>query len=394
MTEKLYKNNSYLYEFEARIEDSFKKNEKYHIVLDKTAFYPEGGGQPSDIGTIDGKKVTYVYIEENTIYHILDEKPEKKNVFGKVDRANRIDLTVHHSGQHLFSSIVYKLYNAKTVGFHLTKTKMTVDLDIQLSERQIREIENKANQLISLNKKINLYYPDENELDKYPLRKTPKVSKDIRLVEIEDTDFTPCGGTHVSGLLELKVFKIKSFENYKGGMRFEILIADRAIKDYNNKSVLLKKLTSEFSFNEVQLTEGLIKLRETNRKLSEQIKELKEKQLISLSKTLTEKVVNKNGAKYIIENIPESSGKELKQIAQSITEDANFILVLVGESDGKVNLLVQKSKEVNISCKEIYKSISDKYGLRGGGNDIACQGGGKIEISAEELIYLIRDELV
>jgi alanyl-tRNA synthetase len=394
MTEKLYINDSYIYEFKGIIEEIIEKEGKYHVVLDKTGFYPEGGGQPSDIGSMNGIKVSYVYIENGTIYHILDEKPESKEVVGKIDIPNRVDLTIHHSGQHLFSSIAFKLYNAATVGFHLTKTKMTVDLDIQLADRQVREIEAKANQLISSNKKVKLYYPQANEIDKYPLRKVPKVKENIRLVEIEETDFTPCGGTHVKGLLELKLFKIKSYENYKGGMRFEILIGDRAIKDYNNKSALMKSLTSEFSFNELQLLEGLIKLRENNKELSDQIKELKEEQLKTLAKTLPQKALEKSGRKYIIENIPEASGKDLKQIAQTITENEGFLLILASESDGKINLLVQKSKELDASCKEIYKSISDKHGLRGGGNDNACQGGGKLNVSAEELISLIRDEIV
>ncbi len=185
MTERIYYYDSFKQEFVADIIDNFVEDDKYHIRLNKTAFYPEGGGQPADQGSIGESYISHVYELNGKIFHVADKLPEEKSGLEcKIDWERRFDLMQQHSGQHLLSAVTKDLCQAETVGFHLGESSLTIDTDIRLSQEEIDTIETKCNQFIYENREISIEYPGGDK-------------DDIRIVKIKGLDRNPCGGTHL-----------------------------------------------------------------------------------------------------------------------------------------------------------------------------------------------------
>ena len=188
MTEKLYDINSHLTEFEATVIESYPFADGFATVLDRTAFFPEGGGQASDIGFIDDAKVYDVQIKNETIYHYTTKQfLQGQKVKGAIDFERRFDFMQQHSGEHIVSGVAHRLYGCENVGFHLGADIVTLDFDKLLTKEQILKIETLANEAVFKNVKFNTYYPDEQTLSTLNYRSKKELDGAIRIVEIEDT---------------------------------------------------------------------------------------------------------------------------------------------------------------------------------------------------------------
>jgi len=211
---KLYYENPYQTEFTAEVINVIEKGNKYHVELNETCFYPEGGGQPSDTGHINGNLVTYVYEENGTIYHILEVKPLKiHKVKCGIDFEKRYDYMQQHLGQHLLSACISHLFNANTIGFHLGLNSASIDLDKVIGGNEIKDAQKKANDIILKNIKVEVLYPTNSELKKLSLKKIPvKVGEKIRIVKIGDIDVNPCCGIHPSSTIEVQLISVIKFE--------------------------------------------------------------------------------------------------------------------------------------------------------------------------------------
>ncbi len=230
MTEKLYDIDSHIREFEATVIAC----EGNAVVLDKTAFFPEGGGQTADTGVIDGVPVLDVQEKGGIIYHYLEKEIEVgKVVRGVLDWDKRFDKMQNHSGEHIVSGIVHSLYGYDNVGFHLSDTEMTMDFDGMLNRTQLCEIERKANEVIWRNAAFNCYYPESLEGLEY--RSKLDLTENVRLVEIEDCDKCACCAPHVNTACEIGIIKILDFCKNKGGIRIWAVCGGRALKDYNER---------------------------------------------------------------------------------------------------------------------------------------------------------------
>jgi alanyl-tRNA synthetase len=181
--EKLFLNNPYIKNFKANILEIQENNKGFSVILDKTAFYPEGGGQPCDTGIIDGCNVSYVYEDEGIIYHVLDRKPRNfTDVDCCIDWDRRFDHMQQHCGQHILSAAFINILNAGTVGFHLGDEFVTIDLSINsISMEDVEKAEETANNIVFSNLPVIFHYPKSDELSQFKLRKLPSVSEDIRM---------------------------------------------------------------------------------------------------------------------------------------------------------------------------------------------------------------------
>ena len=189
MTEKLYDIDSHLREFSATVIDSYKEADGYITILDRTAFFPEGGGQASDIGYIDGVEVYDVRIEDGVIYHYTDKPLNKgESVVGKLNFEQRFDFMQQHSAEHIVSGIAHKYYGCENVGFHLGADIVTLDFDKLLTREQILKIEELANESVYSNVNINTYYPDEETLKTIEYRSKKEIEGAIRL-SFSDEEF-------------------------------------------------------------------------------------------------------------------------------------------------------------------------------------------------------------
>lgn len=238
-TKKLYYEDVYKKEFTATVLECRQGKKGYEIILDETAFYPEGGGQPSDTGilkTDDGKEIQVKDVQEKNgeLLHYTDIPVEICcTVRGRIDWDRRFDLMQQHSGEHIVSGLVHEAFGYDNVGFHMGSDVITIDFSGVLDESQMAEIEAKANQIIWKNKKVEIFYPTEEELKVLNYRSKKELSGWVRIVRFPDADTCACCGTHITRTGEIGMVKLLSVAKFREGVRME-MVSGKRVLDYLN----------------------------------------------------------------------------------------------------------------------------------------------------------------
>ena len=229
MTEKLYYIDPYMSSFTARVLSCTQSKKGWEIVLDRSAFYPEGGGQPGDSGYIGNVRVEDTHEKNGEIVHYCAEAIE---VGGEVDCAidfdRRFDFMQQHSGEHMVSGLIHERFGCDNVGFHMGKDTVTIDFNCAISEEALREIEIKANALIWENRPVHIFWPDAEALSTLPYRSKKELRGEVRIVEFPGTDICACCGTHVRSTGEIGLIKLLSVHPFREGVRIEMLSGKRA----------------------------------------------------------------------------------------------------------------------------------------------------------------------
>lgn len=281
-TVKLYEQDPYLGEFEAEVVRSVSEGGLYRVTLNQTAFFPEGGGQPADSGTLDGALVTDVQEVDGEIWHTVQRVLEPgQKVIGKLDFEKRFSNMQNHCGEHIVSGIVSRMYGFCNVGFHMGSDAVTVDFDGILDEGQLYEIEQKANQAVLANLPVTVLYPSKEELETYDYRSKKEIDGQVRLVSIEGVDLCACCGTHVARTGEIRLIKILGVQKYKGGVRVTMLCGERAYRDYCVKHANTVAIARLLSVKPEEAGDAVVHLKEKNIELKKEIKQLK-KQIYEL----------------------------------------------------------------------------------------------------------------
>lgn len=391
--EKLFYVDSYIKSFTAEIEEVKEIDNKYHVYLDKTAFFPGGGGQYCDLGIIDGISVIDVYEENDKIYHVLDRKPNRiHKVKCEIDWDRREYGMQHHFGQHVISACFNNEYKAKTVGFHLGKDFSTVDIEGFFKEEDIMKIESMCNEIIRENIPVEFLNINKKEAKKLKIKDDlSNLGNDIRVVKFGDLDINLCCGVHVKNTLDLRVIKIKKFEKYKKATRIEFLCGTKAIDEMLKRDNYLNKICKLLSSNEEDAYKGienlnnkLNELNKENRKLEEVISNYEVKEMIEEG----EKVNNIN---IIIKTYENKTMSYINKIANKITETENNIGLFALINDDKLNLLFASSKnleniDMNLLLKDSIKLVDGK----GGGSKVLAQGGGKNNGNLDSLFDYVK----
>ncbi len=230
-TEKLYYQDSHLLQFEAEVLSCTPQDGAFQIVLDRTAFYPEGGGQPSDQGYLNDVPVSFVREKDGIIYHTAAAAiTAGTHAAGFVDRERRLDLMCQHSGEHIVSGLICRHFSCDNVGFHISEDYVTIDFNTQIEWDELREIEDEANRLIREDLPVRCYYPDAAELTATDYRSKKALTGDVRLVEFPRADLCACCGTHVQHTGEIGLIKLISCEAHRGGIRIQMACGARALR--------------------------------------------------------------------------------------------------------------------------------------------------------------------
>lgn len=378
--EKLYYTNQYIRDFTAEIIEIREIENKFHVLLDKTAFFPGGGGQFGDLGKIDNYEVISVYEEDKKVYHILDKKPIKiHKVKCSIDWDRREDGMHQHFGQHVLSGCFFKTFNLNTTGFHLGNEYSTVDIEGNLDEEKIREIELLANEIIRQNIQVETLLPTKRELKKIWLRRAlPNTNEEIRVVKIGDLDTNACCGVHPKSTSELRMIKIKKWEKHKSSTRIEFLAGKRAVDEVLKRDVYLTKICRYLSCSEEDAINGIVNL---NEKVEDSLSKKRKLEEIVAKYQVKEMVENANkiGNVSVVKKIyDEEDLKYVNKIANKITEDENNIALLAVRFEEKINLIFACSK--NLKAVNMGSLLKDAISLidgKGGGSQVLAQGGGK-----------------
>ena len=371
MTEKLYDNDSYLTEFDCRIISFGEDNGRIYIETDRTAFFPEGGGQTSDRGYLDGFFISDVQIVGDRIFHYTDNTPEalsylqsKEMLHGKIDFKKRVSDMQQHSGEHIVSGIICSSFNYNNVGFHLGTEVVTLDFDGELSREDIDRIEFLANKAIWDNKEILVHFPSDEELKSISYRSKIEIEGQTRLVEIPGIDVCACCAPHVKMTGEIGIIEIVNFERYKGGTRISILCGERALKDIRHKLEENRKVSVLTSSKQIETSLFVEKLKEDKEKADYQIVGL-QRELLSLK---AEAIGNEEKIIFFDNNL---QGKLLSDFALSIIEKAeNFAACFCGESGSYKYCIVSSKTDLRDMCK----ALNGAFCGRGGGKPQIVQG--------------------
>ena len=376
MTKKLYYTDSYKTTFTEKIVSKTKYFDKFAIILEETYFYPTTGGQEHDIGTINGVDVIDVVEYNDQILHLT-----QKEISGDIAECNinwkrRFDFMQQHTGQHILSESIFKVAGYNTISSHLGEESSTIDLNCNnISQKEIAEFEVYANNIIYQNLDVKIHFISDNEVDKYPLRKPPKFTGLLRIIEIDGFDFSACGGTHVKKTGEVGLIKIIKSEKIKGNAtRLEFLCGQRALNDYQWKHFLFADISSTLSSTEKEIPEKVRKLINENKSLNKQIDIYKEQLLqIEAEKLINDAIIEKD-TKIIKKVFHNRDFSDLKIIAQKIISNEGYI-VLLGNINSNSNILFARSADVSINMVQLFNSISGLIDAKGGGKPDFVQAG-------------------
>lgn len=366
MTEKLYDKDSFIKEFTAKVLDSYPKADGFFTILDHTAFFPEGGGQPSDIGYINDSKVYDVQIKDGIIYHYTTKQFQKgEEVTGVLDFPRRFDFMQQHSGEHIMSGIAHSLYGCENVGFHLSDDIVTLDFDKPLDDKQISEIEAKANQKIFENVAFYTYYPDKQTLNNLNYRSKKELEGDIRIVEIENTDMCACCAPHVKTAGQIGLIKVVGREKLRGGVRLEIKCGKRALSDYKTKHNNISAISSALCVKQDETATAVDRL-------LLQIAELKAKLTDIKRKAVMEKVESFNTEKEITAEFYEDLEiKDLQHIADLLYKKCGGIRAVFSETENGFCFAVCSD---NDRLDNWFKEFKSAFTVKGGGRNGMVQG--------------------
>jgi len=255
MTEKLYYQNSHLFAFDAKVLDCRAEKKGYSVVLDRTAFFPEGGGQLADTGTLGGVRVTDVHEKDGEIRHYTDAPLNTgETVHGEINKEQRLRRMQNHSGEHILSGLVHNAYGYDNVGFHMGAECMIIDFSGELSWEQLMELETRANEVVRQNLPLHIWFPDEAELSALEYRSKLELTENVRIVEIPGVDRCACCAPHVERTGEVGVVKILDSQRHRGGQRVSVICGMDALEDYRARQESVTEISRALSAKRGEVT--------------------------------------------------------------------------------------------------------------------------------------------
>lgn len=400
VTEKVYLENPYLKEITAKVITKEYSDSKFYVTLNRTIIYPHlSGGQPMDRAVINNSKVIDVYEEDGTIIHVLEDNIDSNTVNISIDWNTRFDHMQQHTGQHLLSAVIYKLYNANTVGMHIGREYVYIDVALpKLSEEDVEKIERFANQIIYSNFPVKTYFIENKDVPTIPLRKPPIVDKNIRIVEIENVDITPCAGTHVRNIGEVGIVKIRKWEKYKGNTRIEFVCGNRALKDYTLKNYHINNISTLLSAKDTDTYAAVSKLYEEYKLLEKKLLDTKAELLKYQVESFINNAYTIKNVRIISKVLYDFDFKMAKYAISQILSYSSTVCILCIVESNKCHVLMGRSEDVGIDMKEIFDSAISIINGKGGGTPELVQGGGtnteNIPVFMDKCIELLNEKIL
>ncbi len=367
MTEKLFYSDSHMTTFSAYVKQCVQSGEYYEVVLDRTAFFPTGGGQNADTGVLGNANVLDVKEKQDVIYHIVDAPLSVGSmVEGVINWEERFSNMQQHSGEHIVSGIVHQTFGYDNVGFHMGKDAITMDFNGVITPAQLREIEEKANQAVVKNMDVVELYPTKEALQDISYRSKIEIEGQVRLVEIPAIDICACCAPHVKKMGEIGIIKLTNVQNYKGGVRVSMLCGFRALADYNEKADSVKQISMMLSAKEGEVVQEVNRLKEELAEKKSVIARLQKEALVYKVETLPEV----KACMVMFEAELDGNGpRDLMNLL--LEKGAEVAAVFAGtEKDGYRYVIGSKEKDV----RPFAKAINEKFGGRGGGKPEMVQG--------------------
>ena len=366
MTEKLFYQDSHRSTFTAIVQEVRPSGNGYEIILDRTAFFPEGGGQSSDTGSLGGVSVSEVQEIDGKIIHYTDGPlVEGTEVEGCIDWTERFSKMQQHTGEHIVSGLIHKIYGYHNVGFHLGTDSVTLDFNGVVPKEKLHEIEQLANEAVAKNLPVQVLYPTDEELSKISYRSKIEIEGQVRIVVIDGYDVCACCAPHVKQTGEIGLIKLVGMQNYKGGVRISMLCGFRALEDYYQKEKNNREIAVMLSAKEYETAVEVERLQEELAMKKAKIAELERKFLEQKVETLdiSSEIV------CLFEETDPVMTRELVNLL--LKKGAKMAAVFSGnEREGYRYVLGSRSLDV----RENGKLLNEAFPGRGGGKPEMVQG--------------------
>jgi alanyl-tRNA synthetase len=387
MRDLFYYRDAMMREFTANVVKTGTEDDRSYIILDNTAFYPTGGGQPHDTGWIDSFEIIDVEKVDDEIRHYTyaDVSNISEEISGKLNWIRRFDHMQQHTGQHILTAAFVELFDMVTTSFHLGTDLVTIDLNVaDITEEQLAAAENRANEIILENRPIETKWVTKDELGQYNLRKDVKVDEDIRLVIIPDYDYNGCGGTHPTSTGQVGMLKILATEKMKQQIRVHFVCGNRVRTQLTMRKHVLSDIARQLSVPEEQAAEALRKFA--------QVAKATEKSLMEAQDALLEFEARELATQSIVAaSFENRSIQQLQKLARFITQQNPIaIVLLVANNDDKIQFVAARGSEQAKSMKDISAAALPLINGKGGGSDALVQGGGEKLISAQSLLEAMK----
>ena len=383
MTEKLFYRDSHLREFTAVVtacrpcakDGEGGSAELYEVELDRTAFFPEGGGQYSDKGVLGGVRVADVQEKDGHIFHITEAPLETgAQVRGVIDWEERFMKMQQHTGEHIVSGLVHRRFGYNNVGFHLGSEDCTMDFDGELSAEEILEIEQEANRAVWKNLEVQVLYPSEDELEKIDYRSKIEIEGQVRIVVIPGYDVCACCAPHVERTGEIGVIKLTNVQRYKGGARVTMLCGIRALQDYERKQQEAGKISAMLCAKENEIAEAVARLWEERSSLKNEIAEQGKKLTLLRAENIPEDEA------VVCEFVEDGNMDSMRLLMNRVLEKDRTICAVFGGNDREGYRYVMGSRKMDVRL--LAKELNAAFQGRGGGKPEMVQGTVNGECSA------------
>jgi alanyl-tRNA synthetase len=381
MTGRLYYDDPYRVQFAGQVVERLEWEGHPAVVLDQTAFYPTGGGQPHDTGTLDDIAVVDVMEREDdgAVVHLMAAPLASDQVQGTVDWARRFDLMQQHTGQHILSAVFVEQMAANTVGFHLSGDYSTIDLDrAPLSAAELAAVEAVANDIVFANQQTTSRFVPDAEVPHLPLRKPLAHEGPVRVVEIPDLDCSACGGTHVRATGEIGLIKITRTERRGSETRVEFLCGGRALGDYAAKNDMVMDLAQEYTVGHWELADMVHRMEEELKATRRELRRTRDALLDAEAASLWHEAHVADGTHTVQAELPDRTPDDLKHLAQRLISRPQTVALLGARSkeDGKGFLTFARSADLDAHMGALIRQACAVIGGGGGGRPEFAQGGG------------------
>jgi len=372
MTEKLFYQNAYLASFDACVTSCRREGETWAVTLDRTAFYPEGGGQPGDTGTLGGAAVLDTKEAGEELIHFCDAPLEPGTLItGQIDWDRRFDFMQQHSGEHILSGLAHRHYGYENVGFHMGAETVTVDLSGPLSWEQLLELEAEANQIIWQDVQILECYPNAQELARTDYRSKKELSGWVRLIDIPGADLCACCGMHVARTGAIGLVQVLSAQRFHEGVRIEMLCGKRAYHYVNLNRSQNRAISGLLSAQLHETAEHVQRLLEEKAALEYRLNGLKMEQLRLLAGSAA-------GQQDALLFVPDLDPDGVRRLCTELMEVCPGVCAAFSQAEGKGFLYA-----IGRLAPERVKAMNTALSGRGGGKPGFAQG--SLQAQEEEI---------
>ncbi len=389
LEQKLYYIDAYKKDFTTKvIKQDYCTEGNLYVVLNETAFYPTGGGQPNDTGTLNGIPVSNVEEVDGEIRHFIVEQLHTEEVEGKIDWNRRFDHMQQHTAQHILSAAFWDHFNIPTIGFHLGKETVTIDLETEnLPTETVAKAVQIANKIVFENHPIRIEWMNLEEAKTLPLRKEPTMTENIRVVMIENFDYNGCGGTHPKRTGEVGPIQVLGWERNKGGIRLTFIAGWRILKLMGQQQQIMKDVSKQLNSSETDIPAKVAQLLTSQKENEKAIQTMNENLLYAEANELLQQPVEIHAGILISKVFTNRSMQEIAKLSAIITEQQEHALTyFVIENEDKLQCILACGKTVTLDMNTLLKDALPAIEGKGGGNKKSARGGGKAIMSGDEFL--------